>query len=210
MGGSPSRMTVRSNATIRSKLIIPTCCIELITAVQRMAVPSASPCAAAAAAFAAAVWLAIICCALAIRAWSSAIRWPAGGMLASISRPIFCRSRMFLNIPMSGRPVEKVETLGNCGIRLDPVVPADVGGLPRTGVDALGRGDLDELGGVVVVRGNALADRGELLKRNAGDRLEVRASRRGTRGVETAALLLLVRGHPSLRGGLLRGGHLLR
>src|SRR6185437_172360 len=111
-GGRPSAMTVRSNWIIRSKLIMPTCCIELITTVRLMAVPSARPAAAAAAALAAAVWLAIICCMLAILfcAWAilacaSAIRWPAGGMFASISLPIFCRSRMFLNIPMSGRPV---------------------------------------------------------------------------------------------------------
>src|SRR5215469_10986269 len=109
-------------------------------------------------------------------------------MLASMSLPIFCRSRMFLNIPMSGRPVQHVEPLRDSWIGLDPVVPAARGLVPGTCVDTLGGCDLGQLGGVIVVSRHALADRGEQLERNARDRVEVRARGGSTRLGEPAAL----------------------
>src|SRR5215472_1287554 len=141
-----------------------------------------------------------------MRFWASAIRWPAGGILASISRPIFCRLRMSLNIPMSGRPVQNVEPLSHSRVGLDPLVPAVRGLVPATRVDALGGCDFWQLGGVIVVGGYALADRGEQLERNASDRLEVRAGRGGTWLGE----LTLSGGVLRLRRGLLGCGVLLR
>src|ERR1022692_1224436 len=103
-GGMPSGITVRSNCTIRSKLIMPTWRIPVIVTLRRTLVPPAMPAAAEAAEFAAWVWAAIIWFMLAIRACASRIRSAAGGIDLSMSLACFCRSRMLLKTPMVSSP----------------------------------------------------------------------------------------------------------
>src|SRR5215831_21117968 len=182
---------------------MPICRIPVIVTVRRAAA-AAVPAAAAAAALAAWVCAAIIWLAAAIRACAAAIPSATGGMVASICSPCFCRSRMLLKTPMSDRPVKLVEALRHGPVPLDPLIPPLVGGLPVAGGDPLRSRDFRQLARVVAERRDALADRGELLDRDPGDRVEV-----GTLG-EAAGLCAEGLTRLRLVGGLLGRGHLLR
>src|SRR5690348_16763127 len=182
---------------------MPICRIPVIVTV-RCAVAPAVPAAAATAALAAWVCAAIIWLAAAIRACAAAIRSATGGMVASICLACFCRSRMLLKTPMSGRPVKLVETLRHGPVPPDPLVPPLVGGLPVGSGDPLRRRDLRQLGRIVAERRDALADRDELLDRDTGDRVEV-----GALG-EAAGLCAEGLARLGLVSGLLGRGHLLR